>query len=89
VATPDFNPITVNQRDFGVHDIASKACDSFGTLSFPSDGSYYKNNTDEVFLIIPESTGPREIAFTHFDIEDRDFVGVHVWENNQFRLVDR
>jgi len=68
----------------------SADCGSFGSFSYPSNGESYENNEDAAFLILPDTGEALEIAFSHFDLESGyDFVSVHVWENNQFRLVGR
>jgi len=68
----------------------SADCGSFGSFAYPNHSGGYQNDEDVALLIIPESGGPREIAFSYFDTEANfDFVSVHVWDNNQFRLVGR
>jgi len=68
----------------------SADCGSFGSFSYPNNGGSYENYEDVAFLIIPEAGEALDIAFSHFDLESSfDFVSVHVWENNQFRLVGR
>jgi hypothetical protein len=79
IPIPDFSPSPANTFT-----------DDCGSFSYPPNGGNYHDNESVVWLVQPESGGPREISLTRLDTEQfYDTVSIFVWEDNQFVIANK